>query len=113
MKKDIFATNNKFWSAKRANHPNKKKEHFSQWKPICDTIHTKKSNKTNNKIHTLDEEEEEEECMSVRARVKNLCQEVCPQREVVPGSSEIKKKLDNAESRRNCGGFIFESKGKV
>lgn len=70
-----------------------KQEHFSQWKPICDTIHTKQSNKT--KIHTLEtEEKEEEEWMSVRARVKNMCQEVCPQRgKVVPGSSEIKTNM--------------------
>lgn len=49
MKKDIFATNNEFLKCEES-ESSQKQEHFSQWKPICDTIHTKqKSNKTNNK----------------------------------------------------------------
>lgn len=40
MKKDIFATNNEFLKCEES-ESSQKQEHFSQWKPICDTIHTK------------------------------------------------------------------------
>lgn len=76
MKKDIFATNNKFWSAKRANHPKKKRTLFTVETDLWYYSY-KKVIKQITKIHTLDEEEEEEECMSVCARAWRTCARKC------------------------------------
>lgn len=91
MKKDIFATNNEFLKCKES-ESSQKQEHFSQWKPICDTIHTNKNViKQITKIHTLEGEEEQEECMKVRAREEPVPGSVSPRGRWSPEAAKSKR----------------------
>lgn len=118
-KRHFCKETNNFWSVRSESSQKKKQITRTLFKVETDlwyTIHTKnkKEIKQIAKVNTRWKKGggawKKEVCMWMRARARlwNMCQEVCPQGRGGPR----KQRNQNDRHRRNCRGIIFERKGK-